>query len=356
MKIKKTIGPAVKSICFGAFILTASLFASCQKDALNGNTSSEAVPTNIKLTSLAATQTSQYKLTAPIVLNGVSNITISGDSINGGSSVGITLINCKNIHITKSKIMNGTQRGIFVSSCTNVLIDSCFISNVAIGIYAHDSFQVRVMSNQLLDMKGPVGSFIQFDNITGGYNRICYNKCEDVIVNGSNPNAGDGISLYKSNGSPTDQIMVLGNSIRGGCTNTGASGMAGIVAGDVGGSYQDIENNILVNTGYVGIQMQGGTNITIKNNQIYSDRLPWSGLGLCSANYSGLPSNNNTITGNKVKWNSGYALCGCNFERDTVYKAGSGSSTNAVPTGWASNTVNAPLTSSILPTVLITQK
>ena len=355
MKVKKTTRLVVKNVCFGAIVLTASLFASCQKDSTSGSSNSPAIPSNVKLTSLATTTTSKYKVSGPIYLNGVNNITINGDSINAGSSIGITLINCKNIHITKSRIQNGTQRGIFVSACTNVLIDSCYISNVALGVYAHDSFQVRVLNNQLLNMKGPAGSFIQFDNISGGYNRICYNKCEDVVVNGSYPNAGDGISLYKSNGSLTDQIMVLGNSIKGGCTNTGASGMAGIVAGDLGGSYQDIENNTLVNTGYVGLQMQGGSHITIKNNSIYSDRLPWSGLGLCSANYSGTPSNYNTITGNKVKWQSGYALCGCNFERDTVFKAGSGSNLNVMPTGWKANIVNASLTSSILPASLVSQ-
>ncbi|MGZ3810605.1 MAG: right-handed parallel beta-helix repeat-containing protein [Mucilaginibacter sp.] len=345
----------MKNTCLGALLLTLSIFSSCQKDAATQTTPTNIPVSSVNLKSLASTATSKYKVSAPIVLNGVNNITISGDSINvnGGSTIGITIINCKNIHITKSKILNSTNRGIWVWGSTNVLIDSCYISNVSVGIYAHASQQVRVYSNQLLNMKGPAGSFIQFDNITGGYNRICYNNCEDVIGSGTNPNpnAGDGISLYQSNGASTDPIYVIGNSIRGGCTQTGSKGMAGIVAGDLGGSYQVITNNTLVNTGYVGIQMQGGSHISIVTNSIYSDRLPWSEVGLVSANYSGLPSSSNTITGNKVNWNSGYVSCGCNFHRDTAYKANN----NPMPTGWKSNTVNAAITSSILPAALIKQ-
>lgn len=339
-------------ICFALLLLSASVISSCQKDSSvtpDANLTDNASTSN--LTSLATTTTTKkYKLTAPIYLINASNITISGDSINGGLSIGITLINCTNIHITNSKIMNSpTQRGIWVSNCTNVLIDNCYISNVATGVYAHDSRQVRVLNNQFLNMRGLWGNFILFDNVSGGWNRICYNKCENV-KGIANINIGDGINLYKCNGLATDQIFVLGNWIRGGGQTTGGSGMSGIVGGDLGGSYQDFEDNILVNTGYVGLQVQGGTHITVKNNKIYSDLLPWSGLGLGSANYSGSPSNSNTITGNKVNWKAGYLN---QKQRDTCYKA---ANKNTMPTGWKSNTVKASdISASILPTTMIKQ-
>ena len=301
-----------------------------------------------------ASTTTIYVATKPIVLSSASNVTISGDSINGKSLVCITLNNCTNIHITKCKIMNSTIRGILLNSCTNILIDSCFFTNVSVGVYAHLGTQIRILSNDFLNMRGPIpaGNFVQFNNVTGSGNQINYNKCEDIIGAGTNPNpnGGDGISLYQSNGTAASPIQVYGNWIRGGGTNTGVLGMAGIVAGDVGGSYQDIENNILVNTGYVGIQAQGGTFITIMHNQIYSDQLPWSGVGLASANYSGVPSSNNTIAYNTVNWKAGYLSMG---QRDTTYKAGSGTSANALPTGWSTNTVKATITPSILPVALI---
>jgi hypothetical protein len=78
--------------------------------------------------------------------------------------------------------------------------------------------------------------------------------------------------------------------------------------------------------------------------------VPWSGLGLGSANYSGSPSNNNTITGNQINWHAGYLNM---KQRDTSYKA---ANNNAMPTGWKSNTVKSTtITASILPAVIIKQ-
>ena len=172
-RIKTTIG--IISV-----FLSTLFISSCQKE----NTQTPNINAfNINNLSPLATAAKppKYKLTAPIYFINASNIVITGDSINGGSNVGITLINCANVHITKSKIMNApAQRGIWVSNCTNVLIDSCYISNVGTGVYAHDSRQVRVLSNQFLNMKATWGNFVEFDNVSGGYNRINYNKCENV--------------------------------------------------------------------------------------------------------------------------------------------------------------------------------
>src|ERR1700754_2274179 len=106
MKLKN-LAPRVKTnICFALLLLTASFISSCQKDnnpAPDANLAANV--TNANLTSLATT-TSKYKLTAPVYLINASNITISGDSINGGNNICVTLINCNNIHITNSKLMN----------------------------------------------------------------------------------------------------------------------------------------------------------------------------------------------------------------------------------------------------------
>lgn len=307
-------------------------------------------------TNLFAQSKFKYTAVAPIVLNGKSGITIRGDSIDGGKSVCLYLINCHDIHITRCKFQNSTERGIRLDNCSNIKIDSCFFTRVADGVYAFKCTRgITVLTNQFLNLVGPVpkGHAVAFNNCNGGGNRICFNVCETINGTGTNPNpeVGDIINLYQSNGLPADPIKVYGNLLRGGGTGTGSMGMAGIVAGDVGGSYQDIENNKLVNTGYVGIQVQGGTHITVINNQIYSDLLPWSGLGLGSANYSGVPSNNNTIANNQVNWQAGYLNM---KRRDTCYKPGSGNNSNAKPIGWETNVVNAPLKSTtLLPKVII---
>ncbi|HTD99611.1 MAG TPA: right-handed parallel beta-helix repeat-containing protein [Mucilaginibacter sp.] len=298
----------------------------------------------------------RYVATAPINLNGKSNMTIRGDSINGGTAMCLHLTNCSNIHITRCKFQNSKERGIRLDNCTNITIDSCYFTKVADGVYAFKcTGGIKVNYNQFLNMVGPVprGHAVQYNNCSGGGNTINYNQSEIVNGTGPNPNpeVGDIINLYQSNGIPTDPIRMYGNLLRGGGTATGSMGMAGIVAGDVGGSYQDIENNRLVNTGYVGIQIQGGTHITVKYNQIYSDLLPWSALGLGCANYSGAPCNNNTVAYNQVNWQAGYLNM---KRRDTCFKPGTGATLCARPTGWETNIVNAPLKPvAFFPTVLI---
>jgi len=299
----------------------------------------------------------KYLSVKPINLNGITTpTTISGDSINGGNTMCIHLTNCSNIRITKCKLQNSTDRGIRLDNCTNITIDSCFFSGVADGVYA---FQckggIKVNYNQFYNMVGPVprGHAVQFNNCNGGGMTINYNICEIVNGTGANPNpeVGDIINLYQSNGLHLDWIRVYGNLLRGGGTATGSMGMAGIVAGDMGGSYQDIQNNKCVNTGYVGIQVQGGSHINIMANQIYSDLLPWSALGLGCANYSGVPSTDITISNNQVNWQAGYLNM---KRRDTCYKPGSGVNSCARPKGWETNTVNAPLrATTMLPVQLV---
>lgn len=289
-----------------------------------------------------------YKLTAPIAYVGKSNITINGDSINGGLLPCISLIKCTNIHIIHCKLVNSTGYGVFINSCTNILVDSCYIGNVRAGVLAEDcpNGQIRIQYNQMKNMQGPYphADFIQYGHIEGPNNRIIGNKMEN-IQGQSNPE--DGINLFMCDGSPSDPIQVSNNWIRGGGPSiTGA----GITIGDGGGSYQTITNNIVVNSGYGGIDFAGGTHITVMNNQIYSSSFPWSGCGLGCSNFSNVPAGNNTMTNNKVNWIAGHWG---GYRRDTVYRAGTGNNINPMPNGWKLNTVNAPINASILPTTII---
>ena len=288
-----------------------------------------------------------YKASAPISLSNQSNITISGDSINigNGSSVGIKLNNCTDVHITKCKVLNSTNDGIQLNNCTNVIIDSCFVTNVRAGVNAMYSTTVKVNNNQFLNMNGPFpsGNFVQFNNVNGSGCQIQYNHCEDVVGVAQHPQ--DGLSVYQSNGLPGDSIMVIGNYIRGGQVQHDSGGGAGIVLGDVGGTYQVARYNILVNPGAVGAQVQGGSHITMDHNTIYSTATPFTMVGLAYGNYSGAASSDVTMSYNKVKY---FQTSGA--EMDIWWDP----STATQPQGWNTNIVKASIDASILPTTIIT--
>ena len=287
-------------------------------------------------------------ITSPIKIQNKSNFTIERDTITGNSSPCILLINCTNVRITHCKLVDSKDIGIRLEGCSNILIDSNEIGHVKAGVFAIEcpAGQIRVMYNQMKNMIGPFpqADFIQFDQVSGGYNRICYNKLENFA---GQSNAEDGINLYKSNGLPNDPIVVGYNWIRGGGPSvTGA----GITVGDGGGSYQRIIGNIVVNSGYGGIQVAGGTYIQISSNVIYGKSQPWSGFGLASSNYSGTPASHNTVSENSVNWFAG-VMGGA--KRDTVYKTGTGANANPVPAAWKTNSVEKQLGENVLPVKII---
>lgn len=342
MNFKQLTQPVVKSMCFALSLAALSLISSCQKE-----NSSDPVTTNANLKDLNtsfgdAATTSKYKFSNPISLNGAHDITINGDSINGGSQACINLMNCNNIHITNCRLANSKTLGIQISNCTNILIDYNYITNVATGVYVVNSKTVRVNYNQMKNMQGPYprGAFIQFDNVSGGYNRVNYNKLEN-IMGASNPE--DAISMYKSSGLSSDPIYIAGNWIRGGGpSKTGG----GIMLGDNGGNYQIAIANVLVDPGQYGMAVSGGSNMQIVNNAIYARAQSFTNVGLYYWNQSGLSSSAVTISGNKVNFTSGM------YGKNNSY-VGSGSAT---PSGWSTNTWNASINASILPATIITYK
>jgi hypothetical protein len=342
--MKKLSFPKAIRACIALSLFVPLFISSCQKES---NTSPDSALTS-KAASLsvtnAATVTSKsvYKLTGPISLVGVNNITIRGDSINGGTVPCISLVNCTNIRITHCKLLNSKTLGVNISNCTSVKVDSSYISNVSTGVYAVDSKSIQVQYNQMKNMQGPYpkGAFVQFDNVSGGNNRVNNNMLENIL-GASYPE--DAISMYKSNGLSTDPIYVSGNWIRGGGpSKTGG----GIMLGDNGGSYQVAAYNRLVNPGQYGVAISGGTHMQIFTNDIYSKSESFSNVGLYYWNQSGLPSSDITISGNKVNFTSG--IYGVN-------NSYVGPSSPAI-TGWSSNVFGANINASLLPTTLITYK
>ena len=138
-------------LMLGITLLSTSIFTSCSKDSsvvpsstnantldknhnssgvgpaksstgtttgtTTGGTTTSGSTTTGATTGTGTTGTSTnftYKASAPISLNGQSNITISGEliDVNHGGTIGIRLSNCNNVHITKCKIMNSGTDGI----------------------------------------------------------------------------------------------------------------------------------------------------------------------------------------------------------------------------------------------------
>jgi hypothetical protein len=271
-----------------------------------------------------------YVASAAINLSNKSNIVISGLAVPG-----IVLNHCTNVVIKNCKIGPSATFGIELYQCTSITGDSCVISNVITGVYAVVSQTIVVSNCQAKNMQGPYphGQFVQYDNVSGGGNRVINNKFENVLGQ-SNPE--DAISMYQSNGLANDPILISGNSIRGGGpSNSGG----GIMLGDGGGSNITAQNNTLVDPGQYGMAVSGGTNMSIINNSIYGKQQSFTNVGLYYWNQSGKPSSNITISGNKINFtmNDGEI-------NNTYLPDGS-----LVPTGWNTNVMSNSLNESLLP-------
>jgi parallel beta-helix repeat protein len=301
------------------------------------------VPTAAATTTTAI---SAYTASGVINLTNQHDITISGKAIAGGNVPCITLTNCYNITINNCKLYNSTDVGIHEYKCYNVTVENSYFTNVASGVYAEQTTNggIVVINDQFLNMVGPYprGQFIQFNNVNGAGNSVTNNKGENILGQ-SQPE--DAISMYQSNGTSSSPIMISGNWIRGGGPSSSGGG---IMLGDEGGSYLTAENNILVNPGEYGIAISGGDHNSLINNTVYGASQYFTNVGLYVNSINGYTVTNGTVTGNKILfYNSS------NYANNCWLAPG----TNK-PTGWdTANTWGAAsLTSSILPSLIITDK
>jgi len=344
-----------KKPCWHRFVPFVIVFVtifmfSCKKDAAIAPQSSATIISDTgntpKLTAsfaISSTAAPTYVASQVITLNNLSNITISGKAIAGGTAAAICLNNCHDIQITNCKLYNSTNVGINLYNCYNITVTGNYFTNVSTGVYVDHSSKggIIVNSNQFLNMKGPSprGQFVQFNNVKGANNQINSNKCENIFGQ-SNPE--DAISLYQSYGTATSPITVCGNQIRGG--GPSASG-GGIMLGDCGGAYQKADGNTLVNAGQYGIAISGGSHNSITNNLVYGISQSFTNIGLYVASFSGALISSSTVSGNRIKfYNSSGTINGAWL-----------ASGLATPGGWSTNNWNANIDASILPAVLITK-
>ncbi|HLP03995.1 MAG TPA: right-handed parallel beta-helix repeat-containing protein [Paludibacter sp.] len=284
--------------------------------------------------------TGPYAKSKPIVVTRKSNRSISGLNISNSKGNCITLSDCSDITIENCKLGPAIGEGISIRNCNNIVIRNCSMESIRTGVYAVASSGIKVVYNDVKNVKGPMprGQMVQFDKVTGPGNSISHNKAENISGESS---PEDVISLFMSSGVDDDPIHVSGNQIRGGGPSVSGGG---IMAGDRGGSYILVENNILVNPGQYGISVAGGHHITVRNNKIYAEKLPSNNVGLVAWNqYKNIDCYAITISNNKINYTNSKGILNNMWNAQNMGPVA----------GWETNKYSPELSGSILPQVLI---
>lgn len=253
-----------------------------------------------------ARYTGSYSKSSAIQHVGKSNFVIEGlEFTNSDNKYLIVLYSCENVIIRNNKFTSApTKLAIYLDNCKNVTIIDNTFENIQSGLVAHNSegikFEYNDVTNVVGPLKGggPIGNMAIFDKVRGSGNSISYNVSEN-FPGESSPE--DLINLNQSHGTAQSPIMVKGNWIRGGGPSSSGGG---IILGDVGGSYQIAEDNIVVDAGQYGISIAGGHNMTLRNNKIFGSRKPYTNVGLYAVNWSESlgKSHNITISNNEINY------------------------------------------------------
>lgn len=309
-----------------------------------------AIAPNTSNVDFCITRTNHSPITAS------SNTTISADSINaGGAAVPCITIpaNSHDIHITHCMLLNSHYElgAIFVgANCTNITIDYNYIGSSYMGVAVgngstgNNETNIIIRKNRIYyiqDAPGhPAGKGSSIQLNTVNHLNVVINS-NDIYFPGLGPDVGDVISIFKTfaQSGHTTNLQVDSNNIEGGSSDP--TGKAGIVLGDVGGSYQEALYNNIKNSGFIGAQVQGGTFINMSYNNIFSVQNSISGGGLVYGNYSGSPSTNITMGNNKINWTT---------KEGTIFNKNVSSGTT--PTNWTTNTATSTADFTVLSSLL----
>ena len=229
------------------------------------------------------------------------NIVIEGLEISDSPTANlIALYNCDNVIIRNNKLGSATtKRAILLDNCRNITILDNTFENIHTALIAHNSRTVVFNHNDVTNVGGPLtsddsnnGFVVLFDRVSGSGNSVSYNVSENIFGQ-SKP--GDLININQSHGiRPAPRSWSPGPSASGG----------GIILGDIGGSYQIAEDNILVDPGQYGISIAGGNNMMLRNNKVYAKQNYFTNVAIVGCNwYEQLgKSFNITIANNVVNY------------------------------------------------------
>lgn len=241
---------------------------------LVGSAYTSSPPTNVTPAG-TFTKPTNVTVSQPIVIDGKSNIILSGLQISNPLGDCIQIRNSTNIIIQNNVIGSCAGTGIKIVDSSSISVIGNYIENSYKAIGAVRSVGVVIDFNYGKNTAGPYpdGEFVQFDNVYGAGNRV---RCNTSDVQGPDPTitfttayirTEDHISMYMSRGLDTDNILIAYNRIRGGSSFRGS----GIMIGDFGGSYITARANRVVNPWNTGISNAGGNNNTIEYNKIFSN-------------------------------------------------------------------------------------
>lgn len=143
------------------------------------------------------------------------------------------------------------------------------IHGVASGMWAmHAKHPIVFRNNVVTDILGPFprGQMIQLDNVTegNGQTKITGNV-SDWFARTQQTRYEDHVNAYMSKGTAQYPILIQGNKLRGGDSDTGSA----IVVGDQGGAYFNVSDNIVVAVPNTGIALFG-THLNASGNRIYN--------------------------------------------------------------------------------------
>lgn len=251
--------------------------------------------------------TGSYIETAAIKHVGKSDFVIEGLEFTNIDGDIIGLYNCKNVTIRNNKFSSSTKRGIFLYNCENIVITDNTFENVHTALTAILSKGVKFEHNDVYNVGGLLalsddtnnGFVVLFDKVSGEGNSISYNVAENIFGESS---PGDLINVNQSHGTARSPIMVKGNWLRGGGPSPSGGG---ILLGDIGGSYQIAEENILVDPGQYGIGIAGGSNMALRNNKVYAKSQYFTNVGINVCNYYEKDfgkSSNITVKNNRINY------------------------------------------------------
>lgn len=246
------------------------------------------------------------------IKNSAQNILIENSEIGPCRNHGIEVTGSYRILVRNAYVHDTTGNSIQTHKASGVTVWNNRLERGSSGVYAVLSTYVWVDHNRFLNAKGPYprGQFVQFNEVTGPWNRIRCNVGENVMGQ-SYPE--DAINLYKSLGSPTDPIQIVGNKIKGGGPSKSGSGIA---IGDSAGGYVLVKDNVLVDPGQVGIGIGGGHHIQALNNLIYARQQSFTNVGLFVWNWDNYNPKcySHTVQGNIVNWTNKVGIKNPNWD------------------------------------------
>lgn len=208
-------------------------------------------------------------------------------------SEAISLRGCRDLTISNKTFqdLGANVIAIRLQDCHNVTIKAVDFINVAEGVLAVNSTNIKVIDSRYQNILGPHerdghnrGNFVQFDNVNGGL--IDHNK-------GKGGDTEDVVSVHHSS-----NIVVEDNHFEG--TNWTSTSGSGIALADGGSSNNIARRNTLVNIGQVGIFIAGGTNNRIQDNIVYGEPKTGANAGIYVWNLSGAACSGHVVSGNRV--------------------------------------------------------